>query len=122
MSLARLWRDQRRVQEARELLAPMYDWFTEGFDTRESVCSVGRAYRSLVANGPEKLFTKLRGFLISWAIPAVNWPSVASFWVWTSRSCATGHRQVRCGTSWRKHLKLGQSFVLPEPLNSTSSS
>jgi predicted ATPase len=35
MSLARLWRDQGRVQQARELLAPMYGWFTEGFDTRD---------------------------------------------------------------------------------------
>jgi len=33
MSLARLWRDQGRVSEARELLAPVYGWFTEGFDT-----------------------------------------------------------------------------------------
>ena len=33
MSLARLWRDQGKVQEARELLAPVYGWFTEGFDT-----------------------------------------------------------------------------------------
>jgi len=35
MSLARLWRDQGKVQEARELLAPIYGWFTEGFDTRD---------------------------------------------------------------------------------------
>src|SRR6516165_4148243 len=35
MSLARLWRDQGKVREARELLAPMYGWFTEGFDTRD---------------------------------------------------------------------------------------
>jgi predicted ATPase len=34
-SLARLWRDQGRVQQARELLAPVYGWFTEGFDTRD---------------------------------------------------------------------------------------
>ena len=33
MSLARLWRDQGKVREARELLAPVYGWFTEGFDT-----------------------------------------------------------------------------------------
>jgi len=33
MSLARLWRDQGKVSEARELLAPVYGWFTEGFDT-----------------------------------------------------------------------------------------
>jgi predicted ATPase len=34
MSLARLWRDQGKVQQARELLAPVYGWFT-GFDTRD---------------------------------------------------------------------------------------
>jgi predicted ATPase len=32
-SLAHLWRDQGRRTEARELLAPVYEWFTEGFDT-----------------------------------------------------------------------------------------
>ena len=31
-SLARLWRDQGRRAEARDLLGPIYDWFTEGFD------------------------------------------------------------------------------------------
>ena len=35
MSLARLWRDQGKVQQARELLAPVYGWFTEGFDPRD---------------------------------------------------------------------------------------
>jgi predicted ATPase len=35
MSLARLWRDQRKVQQAHEVLAPLYGWFTEGFDTRD---------------------------------------------------------------------------------------
>ena len=35
MSLARLWRDQGKVPQARELLAPVYGWFTEGFDTRD---------------------------------------------------------------------------------------
>ena len=35
MSLARLWRDQGEVRHARELLAPVYEWFTEGFDTRD---------------------------------------------------------------------------------------
>jgi len=34
-SLARLWREQGRRGEARELLAPVYDWFTEGFDTQD---------------------------------------------------------------------------------------
>ena len=35
MSLARLYRDQGRRAEARDLLAPIYGWFTEGFDTRD---------------------------------------------------------------------------------------
>ena len=33
MSLARLWRDQGKRDAARDLLAPVYNWFTEGFDT-----------------------------------------------------------------------------------------
>ena len=33
MSMARLWRDQGKRAEARDLLAPVYAWFTEGFDT-----------------------------------------------------------------------------------------
>ena len=32
VSMARLWRDQGKREEARELLAPVYGWFTEGFD------------------------------------------------------------------------------------------
>jgi class 3 adenylate cyclase/predicted ATPase len=35
MSLARLWRDQGRRAEAHDLLAPVYGWFTEGFDTAD---------------------------------------------------------------------------------------
>jgi len=35
MSMACLWRDQGKPQQARELLAPVYGWFTEGFDTRD---------------------------------------------------------------------------------------
>jgi predicted ATPase len=33
MSMARLWRDEGRADAARKLLAPIYGWFTEGFDT-----------------------------------------------------------------------------------------
>jgi predicted ATPase len=33
MSMARLWRDQDKPEHARELLAPIYGWFSEGFDT-----------------------------------------------------------------------------------------
>ena len=35
MSMAQLWRDQGKMREAREMLAPVYNWFTEGFDTRD---------------------------------------------------------------------------------------
>jgi predicted ATPase len=35
MSLSRLWQQQGKRHEARELLAPIYGWFTEGFDTAD---------------------------------------------------------------------------------------
>ena len=35
MSLARLWRQQGKQQEAHALLAATYNWFTEGFDTKD---------------------------------------------------------------------------------------
>jgi predicted ATPase len=35
MSLARLWQRQGKRAEAHELLAPVYGWFTEGFDTAD---------------------------------------------------------------------------------------
>ena len=35
MSMARLWRDQGKRDAARDLLAPVYNWFTEGLDTRD---------------------------------------------------------------------------------------
>ena len=34
-SLARLWRNLAKPAEARNLLQPVYDWFTEGFDTAD---------------------------------------------------------------------------------------
>jgi predicted ATPase len=34
-SLARLWQGQGKRKEAHDLLAPVYDWFTEGFDTKD---------------------------------------------------------------------------------------
>ncbi len=34
-SLARLWHSQGKITEARDLLAPVYGWFTEGFDTAD---------------------------------------------------------------------------------------
>jgi predicted ATPase len=35
MSLSRLWQQQGKQAEARALLAPLYSWFTEGFDTAD---------------------------------------------------------------------------------------
>ena len=35
ISMARLWRDQGKSNEAHGLLAPVYCWFTEGLDTRD---------------------------------------------------------------------------------------
>ena len=35
MSLCRLRQQQSRLQEAREMLAEIYNWFTEGFDTKD---------------------------------------------------------------------------------------
>jgi predicted ATPase len=35
MSLARLWQMQGKKEEARQMLAGIYSWFTEGFDTKD---------------------------------------------------------------------------------------
>ena len=35
LNLSRLWQQQGKRVEARELLAPIYGWFTEGFDTAD---------------------------------------------------------------------------------------
>jgi predicted ATPase len=35
MSIARLWRDQGKRNDARDVLAPIYNWFTEGFETHD---------------------------------------------------------------------------------------
>ncbi len=35
MSLARLWQQQSKREDARRMLAEIYGWFTEGFDTKD---------------------------------------------------------------------------------------
>ena len=35
MSLSRLWQSQGKREEARQILAEIYNWFTEGFDTKD---------------------------------------------------------------------------------------
>jgi predicted ATPase len=37
MNLSRLWQSQGKRDEARELLEPVYGWFTEGFDTADLI-------------------------------------------------------------------------------------
>jgi predicted ATPase len=37
ISLARLWRDQGKIADAQALLAPIYNWFTEGFDAPDLI-------------------------------------------------------------------------------------
>ena len=47
MSMARLWLDQGKPRQARELLAPVYRWFSEGFDTldlREAKALLGELH------------------------------------------------------------------------------
>jgi predicted ATPase len=44
VSLARLWKEQSRRAEARDLLAPVYSWFTEGFDTADLKEAKGLLY------------------------------------------------------------------------------
>jgi predicted ATPase len=45
-SLCRLWQQQGKIEEARQLLAPIYDWFTEGVDTAD-VQEAGALLREL---------------------------------------------------------------------------
>ena len=54
MSLARLWRDQGKVQQARELLAPVYGWFTEGLRHARSEGGEGAAGGTVVIEGGSK--------------------------------------------------------------------
>lgn len=35
MSLSRLWQQQGKQKDVRQILAEIYDWFTEGFDTKD---------------------------------------------------------------------------------------
>jgi hypothetical protein len=55
MSIARLWRDRGKRSEARDLLAPIYGWFTEGFNSRSCKtprrCSISWCDVSLMALG-----------------------------------------------------------------------
>ena len=53
MSLARLWRDQGKVQQARELLAPVYGWFTRGSNARSEGGEGAAGRTSIVMKTPK---------------------------------------------------------------------
>jgi hypothetical protein len=65
MSMARLWRDQGRRDEARDLLAPVYRWFTEDFDTR------GADNRRTERSGLERARNRLRQALTALVVVLV---------------------------------------------------
>jgi hypothetical protein len=52
MSMARLWRDQGKRDEARDLLAPVYGWFSEGFDTLDLQDAIALLDELSCASGP----------------------------------------------------------------------
>ena len=62
MSMARLWRDQGKREEARDLLAPVYGWFTEGFDTldlKEAKALARRALLRQLKGSRQRLFARV---------------------------------------------------------------
>ena len=69
-SLAGLWGKQGRQTEARELLAPVYGWFTEGFDTADRINkgAVGRIRREPVGQHDQKSDTNARFPIHAWKV------------------------------------------------------
>ena len=67
MSLARLWQQQGKKEEAHELLSEIYSWFTEGFDTKdlqEAKSTVSRTgLISIRGNGRFMDWTRAQGSL-----------------------------------------------------------
>jgi tetratricopeptide (TPR) repeat protein len=60
VSLAQLWRDQGKRLEARDLLAPIYNWFTEGFDAPD--LKDARALLDQLAGGDEGTLSRHAGY------------------------------------------------------------
>ena len=84
-----------------------------GLLQRRACRACSRSSSSSSRDSAEKLLTKLSGFLISWAMPAVSWPSEASFSDWTSRSCALRRSSSEAASSLRARLHLvEQAHVL----------
>jgi predicted ATPase len=59
--MARLWCDQGKRDEARSFLAPVYGWFTEGFDTRDLKEAKGLLDTLADVKPPKKLATSAFG-------------------------------------------------------------
>ena len=80
MSMARLWRSQGEVQQARELLAPVYGLFTQGFDTRDlkeakALRADGCAHREALLDGTlRSLFPTARRTLVFEHLPPTRRP------------------------------------------------
>ena len=73
MNLSRLWQSQGKREEARQLLAEIYDWFTEGFDTADlqdarallaALVVLGRNNPSLYTVKGRPLYVHLNGLAI----------------------------------------------------------
>jgi predicted ATPase len=60
MSLARLWQSQGKQAEARQMLAEIYGWFTEGFDTKDlqEAKALLAELRNWAMLGPSRIFRK----------------------------------------------------------------
>jgi hypothetical protein len=99
--MARLWRDQGKRDEARELLAPVYGWFSEGFDTLDLKEAVSRARD--VSRVSHRVFSaagKLLSFMVVRKLSGESWLSIG-------------------GTYMRRTTLLLSAFVLIVPFGFT---
>jgi hypothetical protein len=65
------WDDQGKLREARELLAPVHGWFTEGFDTRDL-----KEAKALLTSWPRTLTTRPVTYLKTISCRNTNGPSI----------------------------------------------
>ena len=77
ISLSQLWQQQGKRDEARELLAPIYGWFTEGFDTAD-LQEAKALLEALSWIGPSPL-------MVAPTVGQRPWPSARRGWLWRSR-------------------------------------
>ena len=105
MSMARLWRDQGKREEARDLLAPVYGWFTEGFDTLDlkEAKSVARRVVVVSAVSDEGNFGLARKLSIPNAACTDRCPSIERYapclWTYVIPPPRTKNSNCPSGTS-----------------------